>query len=102
MMEIVAIVVILWLLGVIAIPWLTLPHLTILSVLGYTFTLQRLLILGLLIWLSLSAGAPFRQMFWVFVILWLLTTFGIIVVGGMPTLIVIAIVVGLILSLIQK
>lgn len=102
MVEIIAIVVVLWLLGVINIPWLVMPHFPVFSILGYSLTIQRLLIIGILIYLGMSIGSPFRQMLWAFFILWLLTTLGIITIGGMGTLIVVSVVVGLVLSLVQR
>ena len=102
MVEIIAIVVALWLLGLINIPWLTMPHFPVFSVLGYSVTIQRLLIFGIVIWLASSLGSPFRQMLWVFFILWLLSTLGIIGSIAMGTLILVSIVVGLILSVVQK
>lgn len=102
MMEIIAVVVVLWLLGIINIPWMMMPHFPVFSILGYSVTIQRLLIIGILIWLGMSFGSPFRQMLWVFFILWLLSTLGIIGSLGMGMLIVVSVVVGLILSVVQK
>jgi hypothetical protein len=102
MFEIIAIVVVLWLLGVIDIPWLMMPSFPVFSVLGYSLTIERLLIIGILIWLGMSLGSPFRQMLWVFFILWLLSTLGIIGSIAMGTMVVASIILGLILSVIQK
>lgn len=102
MVEIIAIVIGLWLLGVIKIPWLTMPNFPVFSILGYSLTIQRLLIILIVIWLAMSLGSPFRQMLWVFFILWLLSTLSVISIGGMGVMIVVSIVVGLILSVVQK
>lgn len=102
MVEIIAIVVVLWLLGIISIPWMMMPHFPVFSILGYSITIQRLLIIGILIWLGMSMGSPFRQMLWVFFILWLLSTLGIIGSIGMSMLIIVSVVVGLVLSVVQK
>ena len=102
MVEIIAIVIGLWLLGVIKIPWLTMPHFPVFSILGYSVTIQRLLIILIVIWLASSLGPPFRQMLWVFFILWLLSTVGLIGSMAMGTLIVVSVVVGLILSVVQR
>lgn len=102
MAEIIAIVVGLWLLGVIRIPWMTMPSFPIFSFMGYSITIQRLLIFGIIIWLGTSLGSPFRQMLWVFFILWLLSTIGIIGSLGMGMLIIVSVVVGLVLSIVQK
>lgn len=102
MAEIVAIVVALWLLGIINVPWLAMPNFPAFSIMGYSLTIQRLLIIVIVIWLAMSIGSPFRQMLWVFFILWLLSTLGIITIGGMGLMIVVSIVVGLVLSMVQK
>lgn len=102
MVEIIAIVVGLWLLGIIKIPWLVMPRFPVLSIMGYSLTIERLLIFGIVIWLAMNLGSPFRQMIWVFSILWLLSILGIVIVGGMGTLVLIAVIVGLILSAVQK
>ena len=78
------------------------PRFPVLSIMGYSLTIEQLLILGIVVWLAMSLGSPFRQMIWVFSILWLLSILGIVIVGGMGTLILISIVVGLILSAVQK
>ena len=102
MAEIIAIIVGLWLLGIIQIPWLVMPPLPVFRLLGYTITLQRLLLIILFIYLALNLGSPFRQIIWVFFLLWLLTTLGIIVIGSLTTILLVSLVVGLILSLVQR
>lgn len=102
MAELIAILVVLWLLGIISIPWLVRPHFPPLNILGLDLTIEKILVIGILIWIASSLGGPFRQIVWVLVVLWILSALGIIVVGGLSNLLVIAIVVGLVLSLVQK
>ena len=102
MAEIIAIVVVLWLLGIVRIPWMSMPHFPVFTILGYSVTIQRLLIIGILIWLGMSIGSPFRQMLWVFFILWLLSTLGLIGGLGMGMMIIVSVVIGLILSVVQR
>lgn len=102
MAEIIAMVVGLWLLGIIKIPWMSMPSFPAFSIMGYSITIQRLLIILILIWLAMKIGSPFRQIIWVFFILWLLSTLGIIAIGSMTILLIVSIVVGLILSVVQK
>lgn len=78
------------------------PNFPVFSILGYSMTIQRLLIILIVIWLATSLGSPFRQMLWVFFILWLLSTLSVISIGGTTIMIVVSIVVGLILSVVQK
>lgn len=93
---------VLWLLGIINIPWLVMPNFPSLNILGFDITIQNLLIIGILIWIASSLGGPFRQIVWVLVVLWILSALGVIAVGGLGNLLVIGIVVGLVLSLVQR
>lgn len=102
MAEIIAIVVALWLVGVIKLPWLVIPPLPIFNFFGYSFTLQKILFIILFTYLALHLGSPFRQIIWVFFVLWLLSILGLIAVEGMVKLLVISLVVGLILALVQR
>lgn len=102
MAELIAILMVLWLLGVIKIPWLVMPHFPSINILGIHLTVTNLLVLLVLIWVASSLGGPIRQIVWVLVVLWLLSALGIIAVGGLSNLLVIGIAVGIILSMIQK
>ncbi len=102
MAELIAILVVLWLLGIISVPWLTMPHFPSLNILGFHLTITNLLVLGILIWIAASLGGPLRQIVWVLVVLWILSALGIIAIGGLSNLLVVGIVVGLVLSLLQK
>lgn len=102
MAELIGILVVLWLLGIINIPWLMKPNFPAINILGFELTIEKLLVLGLLIWIASSLGGPLRQIVWVLVILWILSALGIIAIGGLSNLLVIGVVVGLIMSLVQK
>ncbi len=81
---------------------MSMPHFPVITILGYSMTIQRLLIVGILIWLGMSIGSPFRQMLWVFFILWLLSAIGLIGGLGMGMMIIVSVVIGLVLSVVQK
>lgn len=102
MAEFLAIIIILWLTGIIAVPWLVKPHFPTLNLLGIHLTLENLLVAIVLVWILQAVGGPFRQIMWALVILWILSALGIIAIGGFGNLIMIGIVVGLVLSLVQK
>lgn len=102
MAELIAILVVLWLTGVISVPWLMRPHFPSFNLFGFHVTIENLLILAAIVWVASSLGGPFRQIVWVLVVLWILSTLGIIAIGGLSNLLVIGIVVGLVLSLVQK
>lgn len=102
MAELIAIVVVLWLLGIVNVPWLMRPHFPSLNILGFHLTLEKLLIIIALVWIASSLGGVIGKIVWVLVVLWLLSTLGIIAVGGLSNLLVIGVVVGIVLSLVQK
>lgn len=102
MAELVAVLVVLWLLGIINIPWLEMPHFPTLNILGFSLTIEKLLVIIALVWIASSLGGVIGKVVWVLVVLWLLSTLGIIAVGGLSNLLVIGVVVGIVLSLLQK
>lgn len=102
MAELIAIIVVLWLIGIIRIPWLMMPSFPSFNILGFDLTIQKLVIIAILVWIASSVGGPLRQIVWVLVILWILSTLGFIAISGLGNLLVIGIVIGLILSLVQK
>jgi len=102
MAELVAILVVLWLTGIVSIPWLAKPSFPSFNIFGFHLTIENLLILMIIVWVASSLGGPLRQIVWVLIVLWILSMLGIIAVGGLSNLLVIGIVVGLILSLVQK
>lgn len=99
--ELIAILVVLWLTGIISVPWLARPEFPSLNLLGFNLTIEKLLILVVIVWIASSLGGPLRQIVWVLVVLWILSALGIIAIGGLSNLIVVGIVVGLVLSLVQ-
>jgi len=102
MTELIAIVVVLWLLGLVKIPFLMRPHFPTLDLFGFSLTIETLLVIGVLIWIASSLGGVIRHVVWVLVVLWILTKLGIIAVGGLSNLLVIGIVVGVVLALFKK
>ncbi len=49
-----------------------------------------------------SLPSPLRQIVYVLVILWLLSTFGLIAVAGLSNFFVLALIIGLVISLFQS
>lgn len=102
MAELIAILVVLWLAGVVNVPWLMKPNFPSLNILGFNITIGNLLVLAILLWILSSLGGPFRQIIWALVVLWLLSALGVIAIGGLTNLLIIGVVVGLVLSMVQK
>ncbi len=95
---IIVVLLILWFLGYLHIP-AGLPHLVLFNINGHPVTLFDLLILLLVAWAIGILPSPFRQIAGVLLLLWILAVIGIIAVSGLATILVIAIIVGLIISL---
>ncbi len=101
MAELIVILLLLWLGGIVRIPWLGVPHFPTISLRGYHVRLELFILAFFILWISGSLGSPLRQILWALVILWLLSFLGIVVIGGLTNLVVIALIVGLILGLVQ-
>jgi hypothetical protein len=67
---------------------------------GFAVTFWDILIFLVLIWLVGALPSPFRQIAVVFVLIWILSLLGVIVVAGLSSILVIAIIVGILLYLI--
>ena len=72
-------------------------HIILLKFNGFSVTIWDLLIFLVLIWLVGSLPSPFRQIAVVFILIWVLSILGIIAVAGLPSILVIAIIVGVLL-----
>ena len=93
--------IILWFLGYIHIPWLVIPHVNLFVINGKAVTLYELLILIVVVWAVSFLPTPLRQIAGVLLILWLLATLGLIVIAGFSQIILIALIVGIGLSLVK-
>ena len=95
---ILVILIILFLTGSIHISGFTIPHTVLFNLNGHPITL-----INTLIFLAIAIGvlpSPFREIAGVLFILWLLSILGFIAIAGLSTLLVLAIIVGIILSVI--
>lgn len=93
------ILIILWFLGYIRIGGLTLPDITLFTVNGQPITLISLLIFAVIVWAIGILPSPLRQIGFVILVLWLLSLFGVLAFAGLQSILVLAIIVGLILAL---
>lgn len=92
--------IILWFFGYITIPGFVIPTFPIFYLNGYPVTLWNIFIFALILWAIGIVPSPFREIFIIIVILWLLSTLGIIAIAGFSSILVIALIIGLILALI--
>lgn len=75
----------------------TVLHIILFRFNGFVVSVWDLLIFLVLVWLVSSLPSPFRQIAVVFILIWILSLFGIIAIAGLSSILVIAIVVGVLL-----
>ena len=96
---IILILILLYFFGYIQIPGLIIPNPLLFSFSGHGITLVNLLIFLVILWAIGILPSPLRQIAMVLVVLWLLSILGIIAIAGLSHIFVIAIVIGLLISL---
>lgn len=95
---IIIVLIVLWFLGYIHLSQFPIPDIILFHINGHPITLWDLLILFVISWAIGVLPYPFRQLAGVLLILWILSTLGIIAIFGLSNLLVVAIIVGLIFS----
>ncbi len=93
--------IILWILGYLSVPGLTVPRFPLFYLGVHPVTLWDILVFILILWIAGIAPSPFREIFWAAVVLWLLTVVGILVITGFQTLLVLAVIIGVAMSLLH-
>lgn len=93
--------ILLWVLGYINIPYISINNIVLFDLLGKAITLYDILIFALMVWLIDLLPWPFRGLAGVVLALWLLAFFGIIAIAGLSQIIVLALIVGLIAYLLS-
>lgn len=103
MIEIILVVlIVLWFLGFIAIPWLPVNNLQLFVINGHAITLWDALIFLVVIWLIDLLPTPFREISAVLLLLYSLSILGIIAIAGFSNIIVIALILGTVVYLFKK
>ncbi len=97
----IVILAILWFLGYINIDGINLPDTALFTINGQVISIIDLLILALVITAISILPTPFRQISGVLLILWILAVLGILSIAGigLPSILVLAIIIGLLVSL---
>lgn len=90
------ILVVLWLLGYISIPWFVIPNPVLFQINGHPVTLINLLTLLVIAWLIELLPYPLNIIAGVILLLWILSILGILAIGAWSQIFVIAIIVGII------
>lgn len=99
---IVVALVVLWLAGVIQVPGIAIRDFILFRFRGHAVSLLELLIFLVMLWAIETLPSPMREIAVLVVILWLLSTLGIISVTGLPNLMIGALVVGLVLTYLAR
>jgi len=98
---IVIILIVLWLLGYAPISGLNIPDIVLFSINNQQITLWNILILAVIAWAMGILPRPFREIASVLLVLWILSVVGILAIAGLPSILVIAIIVGLVIFLLK-
>jgi|SRR5258708_6561512 len=101
LITIVIILIILWFLGYAPLQGITIPNVDLFSINNHPITLYNLLILFVVAWAIGILPSPFRQIASILLLLWVLSILGIIAFAGLSSILVIAIILGLIFSIVQ-
>jgi hypothetical protein len=99
LLTVLVLLVVLWLLGYIHIPTLTIPDIPLFAVNGHVVTLVETLIFFVIVLAVGILPTPLRQIGYAIVVLWVLSTLGVIAIAGLSAILVLAIIVGLIAAL---
>ncbi len=100
----IVILAILWFFGYINIEGLNIPDTSLFTINGQVISIIDLLILALVATAVSLLPSPFREISGVLLILWILAVLGILSIAGigLPSLLVLAIILGLIVSLFRR
>lgn len=98
-LAIVIILIILWLLGYAPISGLNIPDITLFAINGHPITLWNILTLAVIGWAISILPRPFREIASVMLVLWILSVIGVLAISGLSSILVIAIIIGLVLFL---
>lgn len=102
MLEIILIVlVLLFLTGNLQLVGVHIPHITIAHLNGHPITFVEVLLFFTLIWAIGMLHSPFREIAGVAFILWLLALAGIVAISGLANILVLAVIVGIVVSLVR-
>ena len=95
----VVIIILLWFVGLIQLPYI---NTVLLTALGHAITLHDVLLFVLFCWVISILPRPFREIAGVLGILWILSILGILAISGLSNILVLAIIVGILFSLFMQ
>lgn len=98
---IIVILIVLWVLGYLPVMGLTIPNVVFMNINNHPITLWNVLVFIIVMWAIEILPRPFREISIILLLLWVLSVIGLIAVSGLSNLLVIAIIVGLVLSMLS-
>lgn len=96
---IVLLLIVLWFFGYVKVDAFPIPDITLFTLNGNAVTLWNLLIFFVILWAVGVLPSPLRQIAFVILVLWVLSVLGILVFAGLSSILVWAIIVGIIAAL---
>ncbi|MDQ3008231.1 MAG: hypothetical protein M3Q81_01395 [bacterium] len=96
------ILIILWLLGYLDVTGLALPDLTLFVLNGQTITLLNLLMFFIIMAVLGVLPSPIREIAGVIFFLWILSVLGILAFAGLSSLLILAIIIGIVIALFSR
>lgn len=97
-----AVLVILWLTGNLNIVGLEIPNYILFQLNGVDITLWNVIIFVVILWALGILPSPIREISGVLLVLWVLSILGILAIPGLTNLLVIAIIVGIVASILKR
>lgn len=95
------ILTVLWFLGYIHLSFIHIPDIVLFTLNNQHITLYNILILAVIAWAIGVLPTPFRQIASVILILWVLSTLGFLYIAGLSSLLILALIVGIIFFLLE-
>jgi len=92
------ILVVLWFFGYIHIQGITIPNFPLFSLNGHSINLWDFLIFIVILWAIEALPSPLRVIAGILLVIWLLSTLGVIAVVGLSHIIVVVLIIGLVLA----
>lgn len=96
---IIIILAVLWFLGYAPLSGISVPNPVLFAINNHQVTLWEILILAVIGWAIGILPRPLQAVASVLLVLWVLSTLGIFAVAGLPNILVLVIIVGLIISI---
>lgn len=89
------VLVILWVMGLLNIPGLSVPNVTLFSFNRHPITMVNLIIFLMVVWIISLLHSPAREIASILLVLWVLSIFGILAIPGLANIVFLVLVLGI-------